>query len=275
MKKIILEHLRDLKSSSEPIACLTAYDATQASFFEKCGVEVLLVGDSLGMNVKGQESTVSTTMRDMLYHTKCVSRAAKKSYVISDMPFLTYSNPEIALKNAGKLIQEGSAKMVKLEGSEPNILEAIKFLTKNHIPVCGHLGLNPQAILETGKYSIAKNSEENYQKLNGQLKDLEKVGVTMVVLECVPHEITKRIIPQTNMIVIGIGSGSSTDGQILVHYDLMGMGKKKMKFTRDFISNLSSMGSAVDPDKSALELGLKSYVEAVKNRTFPSLEESF
>ncbi len=264
MKSINVGYLKELKKKQEPLTALTAYDATQAKLFESSGVEMILVGDSLGMLVKGEKDTLSVTTREMLYHTKCVSRGLAKSFLVADMPFLSYSTPREALRNAGLLIKKGKAKMVKVEGANEGNLKAIEELVSNHIPVCGHLGLNPQSILEIGKYGVFGKTIGEVEKLKQGVKRLEELGVLALVLECVPKPIAREITETTTMTVIGIGSGNACDGQIAVHYDILGMSDKKMKFIRNFLKNSSGVSEAIAV-----------YCEAVKKRSFPNDEEAF
>ncbi len=259
-----LNYFKELKKKKEPISALTAYDSTQTRVAEKAGIEILLVGDSLGMVVQGQNNTLPVKLQDMIYHTKCVSSAINQSFLITDMPFLTYTNPEQALKNAGSLIQKSKAKMVKIEGADPNLLTVIQTLLQNHIPVCGHLGLTPQSILELGKYGVKGQTLDEISALKKNFKDLEAIGVPMVVLECVPHKVAKELTETTSMIVIGIGSGKYCDGQILVNYDLLGLSGKKIKFIRNFLKETNDIASAIS-----------AYHQAVKERSFPSTEESY
>ena len=216
------------------------------------------------MLVKGERDTLSVTVKEMLYHTKCVSRGLSKSFLIADMPFLSCSEPKQALRNAGILIKKGKARMVKIEGANENNLKVIEELMINHIPVCGHLGLNPQSILKMGKYGVFGKTNHEAKKLKEEIRRLEEIGVSMIVLECVPKVIAAEITEATPMVVIGIGSGNLCDGQVVVNYDILGMSGKKMKFTRNFLKNNSGIKEAV-----------VAYHQAVKERSFPNDGESF
>jgi 3-methyl-2-oxobutanoate hydroxymethyltransferase len=254
--------LEKKKSQGEKIAMVTAYDFPAAKIAEEAGAEILLVGDSLGMVVLGYESTIPVTLDDMLHHTKAVTRAAKQSMVIVDLPFLTahLSTVEV-LKSAGKLMQEGLSYGVKLEGGEP-VLDKIRALTDAGIPVMGHLGLTPQSVNQLGGYIIQGKEEQTVKRLLSEAKAVEEAGAFALVIECVPEELAEEITKLLSIPVIGIGAGRYTDGQVLVLHDLLGMGGE---WSPSFVKRFESVGNT-------MKNGLESYVKEVKNKTFPTEE---
>jgi 3-methyl-2-oxobutanoate hydroxymethyltransferase len=249
-------------SQGEKIAMVTAYDYPTAKLAEEAEAEILLVGDSLGMVVLGYESTIPVTLEDMLHHTKAVTRAAKHSMVVADLPFLiAHLSTVETVKAAGKLMQEGLAYGVKLEGGEA-ILDKIKALTEAGIPVMGHLGLTPQSVNQLGGYVIQGKEESAVKKLLIEAKAVEAAGAFALVLECVPEELGKKITDMLSIPVIGIGAGRYTDGQVLVLHDLLGMGGD---WSPSFVKRFASVGNS-------MLVGLQHYVQEVKAQTFPSEE---
>lgn len=259
-----LTQLQLMKEKGEKITCVTAYDASFAAQAVAAGVDILLVGDSLGMVVQGQDSTLPVTLDDMIYHSKIARRGAPNSLIMMDLPFMTYATPETTLKNAGKLMREGMGTMVKVEGGEW-LLPSIQMLTERGIPVCGHLGLTPQSVHQLGGYRVQGRSEIDAQRILNDALALEKAGVSLLVLECVPSDLAKRITNALKIPTIGIGAGVDCDGQVLVLYDMLGitMGKTP-RFSKNFLIGQDSIKSA-----------LQNFVETVKNKTFPDLEHSF
>jgi 3-methyl-2-oxobutanoate hydroxymethyltransferase len=251
-----------MKTRGEKITCLTAYDASFAALMDKVGIEILLVGDSLGMVVQGQSTTLPVTIADMVYHTRCVSRARQRAYVIADMPFMSYSNPEIAASNAAQLLQTGGAQMVKLEGAKP---DCVRFMVEQGIPVCGHLGLLPQSINQLGSYSVQGKQPETARKIRDDARQLQQAGISLLVLECVPAALAKQITQELTIPTIGIGAGVDCDGQVLVLYDMLNIGvSKRPKFSKNFM-----VGS------DGIEAAITAYHLAVKNAEFPGAEHSF
>lgn len=259
-----LATLQKMKAQGEKIAVLTCYDAGFATLLEDAGVEVLLVGDSLGMVLQGANSTLSVTLRDMQYHTRCVAQGSKTAYIITDMPFGSYQqNPEQALRNAIRLMAAG-AHMVKLEGGAV-MAETIGFLVERGIPVCGHLGLTPQSVHQLGGYRVQGRSDAEAAKLLEDAQALAEAGASMLVLEMVPAALAKKITVTTDILTIGIGAGADCDGQVLVLQDMLGIyAGKSPRFSRNFLQGEKSIQAAVE-----------SYVKAVKNVTFPTAEHSF
>lgn len=260
---IKLSSLRKLKQAKEPIAVLTAYDAAFAHWAAEAGVEVLLVGDSLGMVVQGEQTTLPVTLDQMVYHTKIVANgvrsASKQAWLVADLPFMADATLEQALASSAALIKAG-ADMVKLEGGA-RVVPMIDALSQLGVPVCGHLGLLPQSVLKKG-YRVVGRDEDSAQALLADAKMLEAAGADMLVLECVPTGLAKQISEALEIPVIGIGSGAQTDGQVLVTYDLLGLTVGKTpSFSKNFLAETNSIANA-----------FKLYVSAVKSREFPSSE---
>lgn len=264
-----LGNLRQMHARGEKIAVLTCYDASFAALCEKAGVDILLVGDSLGMVLQGANSTLGVTLRDMLYHTRCVSAGIRKSYIITDLPFGSYQqNPEQALRTAVKLMAAG-AHMVKLEGGTP-MLETVRFLVERGIPVCGHLGLTPQSVHQLGGYRVQGKEQKEAEQLLSDAQALADAGASMLVLEMVPASLAREVTASVPIITIGIGAGSDCSGQVLVLQDMLGIygagnpDYKPPRFVRNFMQGADS-----------IEQALRQYVQAVKDGTFPAAEHSF
>lgn len=257
-KCITLKHLQAMKSQAEKIACLTAYDASFAALLDAAGVDVILVGDSLGMVIQGRESTVSVTMDDMIYHSQCVTSTVRHAFVIADMPFMTYTSVEQALDNATDLIQLGGVQMVKLEASVRQA-SIVQEMSECGIPVCAHLGLRPQYIHKLGGYSLQGNDEKSSKDLLRSAESLQAAGADMLLLECIPDTLARRITSQSSIPVIGIGAGQDCDGQILVLHDVLGVTQGVTpKFAKDFLADADDIPSAI-----------RAYVDAVKSSGFP------
>lgn len=257
-KNISLADLRELKSNNEKIACLTAYDASFAAILDKVGIDIILVGDSLGMVIQGQDSTVSVTMDDMIYHSQCVRAAVRRAFVMADMPFMSYTNIEQALENATDLIQLGGVQMIKLEASTRQV-SIVKELSECGIPICAHLGLRPQYIHKLGSYTMQGNDEMSAKELSLSADHLQKAGADMLLLECVPSELAESITKNSSIPVIGIGAGLNCDGQILVINDVLGVTLGiKPKFAKNFLDGSDDIPSAI-----------AAYIKDVKNLKFP------
>ena len=264
MSRINLSYLRKMKSAGEKIAVLTAYDASFSHILEQAGVEVLLVGDSLGMVVQGQESTVPVTVDDMIYHTRNVVRGSNKAFIISDLPFMSYASTEQAIHNAARLMAEGGAQMVKLEGGAV-VVDTVRELVSRGIPVCAHLGLLPQSVHRLGGYIVQGRDSEAARQLIQDALDLQAAGADMVVLECVPAGLAKQITEQLIIPVIGIGAGADCDGQVLVLYDMLGLTPgKRPRFSHDFLTETGAVPAAV-----------AKYVDTVKSGAFPTTEQQY
>lgn len=262
VKPLTVNDLAAMKQRGEKITCLTAYDASFSALIDKVGVDMMLVGDSLGMVVQGHDTTLPVTIADMVYHARCVSNARKRAFVIADLPFMSYATPVIAAKNAAKLMQVGGAQMVKLEG--PHV-EIVRFLVDQGIPVCGHLGLLPQLINQLGSYKVQGKEPVDAAKIIADAHQLQQAGAGLLVLECVPAALAREISAQLSIPVIGIGAGVDCDGQVLVLYDMLNIGiVKRPRFSRNFMQ-----------DAVTIEAAIHAYHQAVKQSKFPSTEHSF
>ena len=258
-----LLQLQSFKESSEKITCLTAYDTSFAKLFDECGVDVILVGDSLGNVIQGAQNTLSVTMQDMIYHTQAAAKGVQNALLIADMPYQSYTNAEQTLKNAERLMSAG-AHMIKFEGGSEHEA-SFKLLQANNIPVCGHLGLQPQSVVEMGGYKVQGKDEQSAQRILKDAKMLESWGVKIIVLECVPAKLASKISQAISIPTIGIGAGVGCDGQVLVSYDMLGINTGYLpKFVKNFLTGNDSIESAV-----------KDYINSVKNQTFPNDEYSY
>lgn len=257
--------IRDMKKKGEKITMLTAYDYSMATIVDEVGVDIILVGDSLGMVVLGYDSTLPVTMENMLHHTKAVSRAAKHSMVIGDMPFMSYQiSEEEALRNAGRFLQEADAQGVKLEGGS-EVAAIVKRITSAGIPVMAHLGLTPQSVHQLGGYKVQGKDAAVAARIIEDAKILEEAGAFAVVLECVPATLARTITQSISIPTIGIGAGVDCDGQVLVVNDMLGMYEK---FTPKFVKKYANLNDVV---KEAI----KAYLDEVKTGLFPDKEHSF
>lgn len=256
--------LQQMASRGEKIAVLTAYDASFATQCAQAGVDVLLVGDSLGMVLQGGNSTLAVTLHDMQYHTRCVAKGADGAYIVTDMPFGSYQqSPEQAFRNASRLMAAG-AHMVKVEGGQV-MTETVRFLIERGIPVCGHLGLTPQSVHQLGGYRVQGKDEAQAQQLLADAKALADAGAGMLVLEMVPAALAKAITDSIAIPTIGIGAGVDCSGQVLVLHDMLGIYPgKSPRFVRNFMQGTSNIPEA-----------LAAYVRAVKDKSFPAAEHSF
>ncbi|MGB5452618.1 MAG: 3-methyl-2-oxobutanoate hydroxymethyltransferase [Sedimenticolaceae bacterium] len=264
MNKITISTLNRMKAAGEKIAVITSYDASFTQQIEKAGMDVILVGDSLGMVVQGHESTLPVTVSDMVYHTANVMRVSERSMVIADMPFMSHGSPEQALNTAGRLMKEGGAHMVKIEGGAPQ-LDTVRHLTARAVPVCGHLGLMPQSIHQLGAYRVQGRGEHEGERILRDAVGLQEAGAQMLVLECVPALLAEEISKALDIPVIGIGAGVDTDGQVLVLYDMLGITMHGTpSFVHDFLAETGSIPGA-----------LAAYVKGVRDCTFPAKEHAF
>jgi 3-methyl-2-oxobutanoate hydroxymethyltransferase len=256
--------LRRMKAEKEPIACITAYDASFAALVDQAGADLVLVGDSLGMVVQGHDTTVPVTVDDMIYHSRLVARGLSRAFLVTDMPFMSYTSPDQALENAVRLMQEGAAMMVKLEGGSSQVA-IVEHLTRHDIPVCAHLGLKPQSVHKIGGFKVQGRDADQARQMADDAQALQAAGADIVLLECVPNEIGKAVTESLDVPVIGIGAGPEVDGQILVLYDLLGITQGRMP---RFVKNFMEGAGAVD-------LALQHYVQAVKDRSYPAPEHCF
>lgn len=259
-----LSKLQSMRSKGEKIAMLTCYDASFATLMETNGVDVLLVGDSLGMVIQGRESTLPVTIEQMAYHTSCVASGAQQAFIIVDMPFGTSQvSPRETFAYAVQLMTAG-AHMVKLEGGT-EMAETVHFLTSRGIPVCGHIGLTPQSVHQLGGYKVQGKGDAAAQRLIKDALALRQAGAGMIVLEAIPAALGAEVTAQLGIPTIGIGAGAACSGQVLVVYDMLGIYPgKKARFVKDFMAGAGSVGQAV-----------ANYVAEVKAGTFPAAEHSF
>jgi 3-methyl-2-oxobutanoate hydroxymethyltransferase len=256
--------LRTMKQKREAIACLTAYDASYAALVDAARTDVVLVGDSLGMVVQGHDTTVPVTVDDIIYHTRAVARGLCHAFLVADMPFMSYTSPEQALDNSVRLMQQGGAKMIKLEGGLGQVT-IVEHLARHDIPVCAHVGLKPQSVHKIGGFKVQGRESDNARQLLESAVQLQNAGADIVLLECVPSEVGKSITAALNVPVIGIGAGPDVDGQILVLYDILDITLGRVpRFVRNFQSGHDSPLAA-----------LQAYVAAVKNHEYPAPEHCF
>ncbi|WP_060481619.1 3-methyl-2-oxobutanoate hydroxymethyltransferase [Pseudomonas sp. NBRC 111119] len=264
MPEVTLSTLNGLKAKGEKITMLTCYDATFAKAASQAGVEVLLVGDSLGMVLQGHDSTLPVSTADMAYHTACVKRGNHGALILADLPFMAHATPEAAFTNSAALMQAG-AHMVKIEGAAW-LAETITQLAQRGVPVCAHLGLTPQTVNVLGGYKVQGREEAQAAQLRADAKALEQAGAAMLLLECVPSELAAQITQAAGVPVIGIGAGSATDGQVLVLHDMLGLSLsgRVARFVKNFMHGQPDIDSA-----------LAAYVQAVKKVSFPASEHGF
>ncbi|MEG6522062.1 3-methyl-2-oxobutanoate hydroxymethyltransferase [Desulfotomaculum sp. 1211_IL3151] len=264
-KRVTTADFRRMKQEGKPLAMLTAYDYSMASLVDAAGIDAILVGDSLGNVVLGYDSTVPVTMDVMVHHTRAVSKGVKRAMVVGDMPFLSYHiSREESIKNAGRLMQEGFAQAVKLEGGS-EVADNVKAITDAGIPVMGHLGLTPQSVHQLGGFKVQGKDGEAARKLLEDAKRLEQAGAFAIVLECIPHQLAGAISEAISIPTIGIGAGAGCDGQVLVINDLLGMFSD---FTPKFVKQYANL-------KEQIVQACSSYVEEVKDRSFPGPEHVF
>ena len=259
-----LHTLQQMAERNEKIAALTCYDASFAALCEQAGVDILLVGDSLGMVLQGGNNTLAVTLHEMQYHTRCVAKGAKSAYIIADMPFGSYQqSPEQAFRNATRLMSAG-AHMVKLEGGDV-MLETVEFLVQRGIPVCAHLGFTPQSVNQLGGYRVQGRDEVDASQLLTDAEALQNAGASLLVLEMIPAALAGRVTATLRIPTIGVGAGIACDGQVLVLQDLLGIfAGKSPRFTKNFMQGAASIQDAV-----------AAYVLAVKDSSFPAAEHSF
>lgn len=262
-KAITVPALFALREKGEKITMLTAYDASFATLMDMCGVETLLVGDSLGMVCQGHNSTLPVTIDDVAYHTASVARGNKTALLLADMPFGTYATPEQAFANALKLIQAG-AQMVKIEGGAW-VVDTVRFLVEREIPVCAHLGLTPQSVHRFGGYKVQGKTAEAAKQLKDDALALQAAGASMLILEAIPASLGKEVTDILTMPTIGIGAGPDCSGQVLVMHDFIGVFPgKKARFVKNFMDGQTSIEGAV-----------RAYIREVKEGTFPAPEHCF
>lgn len=264
MEKITLTSLRKMKEAGEKFTSLTAYDASFARILDEQGVEVVLVGDSLGNVIQGESSTVPVTLDDMVYHSRCVRKGLQKALLMVDMPFMSDATPSQALHSAARLMQEGGAEIVKIEGGAV-MLETVQTLSARGIPVCAHLGLLPQSVHKMGGYRVQGRDADSARILLADACAMEKAGADIILLECVPRTLAAEITAAVRVPVIGIGAGPQTDAQVLVIYDMLGISAgKRPRFSHNFLAETGDVEQAV-----------ARYVQAVKAADFPAEQHGY
>lgn len=263
MKKVTTSSLLKMKQDGQKITVLTAYDASFAKLFDEAGIDAMLIGDSLGMVLRGEDSTLAVTVDNIAYHTMSVRNGTQRALVIADMPFMSYATPQQSYSNAAKLMAAG-ANMVKVEGGEW-LLESIAGLVERGVPVCGHLGLTPQSVNVFGGFKVQGRDHDNGQKILADAKRLENAGIQMLVLECVPTDLAAQISESVSIPVIGIGAGNKTDGQVLVMHDMLGISANYMpKFSKNYLQATGDIRKAV-----------VQFIEEVQSGDFPTEAHSF
>ena len=260
---ITLATLKKIKERGDKFACLTAYDACFASILNKAGVDVILIGDSLGMVLQGHDSTLPVTMNDMIYHTQCVKRGNKSSLLMADLPFMSYASETQTLENAAALMRAG-ANIVKLEGGAW-IANTTKLLTERGIPICAHMGLTPQSVNRIGGFHVQGRDTNQAQLIIDEAHMLQDAGANILLLECVPRDLAKSITESLEIPVIGIGAGPDTTGQIMVLHDVLGVSPITPKFVKNFLID----------SKNGIPVAIEEYVKSVKNHSFPEKQHCF
>jgi len=261
---VTIPALRRAKSDGRRLAMLTCYDAAFAACMDAAGVDIVLVGDSLGMVVQGHSTTLSVSVDDICYHTAAVSRGLGRALLVADMPFQSYATAERALDAAARLVGQGGAAMVKLEGGG-HVIDTVRFLTEREIPVCAHLGLTPQSVHRLGGFKVQGRDLQVAERLRADARALVEAGAELLVLECVPRALAAEVTAELPIPTIGIGAGPDCDGQVLVLHDLLGVTPgKRPRFVRDFLATGGSVAGAV-----------QAYVAAVRDGSFPAAEHCF
>lgn len=256
--------LHEMKRAADRIVAVTAYDASIAARVDEAGVDLVLVGDSLGMVMQGHSSTLPVTVDAVVYHTACVARGLRRALLVADLPFMSFRDPALALANSARLMGEGGAAMVKLEGADW-VCAVIDALKRHEVPVCAHLGLTPQSVHRLGGYRVQGRDEASARRLRADARAVQDAGADLLVLECVPAALAAEISSDLSIPTIGIGAGVDCDGQVLVIQDLIGISSgKRPRFTKDFLAGTNSVVAAV-----------AEYARAVRAREFPGAEHSY
>jgi len=261
---VTLTDLARLKQTGEKIACLTVYDASFAAVEDRAGVDIVLVGDSLGNVIQGTDSTVPVNMDEMVYHSRCAAAGLYRPLLMTDLPFLSYATKHQALESSKRLMQEGRAQMVKFEGGE-DYAGVVEHLSTRGVPVCGHIGLMPQLIHKMGGFKVQGREQDAAKQMLQDARVLEEAGVDMLLVECVPSSLGAEIAANAKIPVIGIGAGPDMDGQILVVYDIVNLSAgRKPRFVKNFM-----------PEAGSIEGAVEAYVAAVKDQSYPAPEHCF
>jgi len=256
--------LHEMKRTANRIVAVTAYDASMAARVDEAGVDLVLVGDSLGMVMQGHASTLPVTVDAIVYHTACVARGLRRALLVADLPFMSFRDPALALANSARVMGEGGAAMVKLEGADW-VCEVIDTLVRHEVPVCAHLGLTPQSVHRLGGYRVQGRDDATARRLRADARAVQDAGADLLVLECVPAALAADISRDLSIPTIGIGAGVDCDGQVLVIQDLLGISSgKRPRFTKDFLAGTNSVVAAV-----------AEYARAVRAREFPGAGHSY
>jgi 3-methyl-2-oxobutanoate hydroxymethyltransferase len=268
VKPVNVGELRRMRAAGDKIACLTCYDASFALVEDRAGVDVILIGDSLGMVVQGGTTTTPVTVDDVVYHSRCVAPHLKRAFLVADLPFLSYATLERALNAAQRLIQEGGAKMVKLEGGRQQA-SIVEYLATRGVPVCAHLGLQPQFVHKLGSFKVQGREDAAAEAMLQDARLLAEAGADLLVLECIPSSLGRRITEVSSAPVIGIGAGPHTDGQILVLHDILNISPmvtlgRKPRFVKNYMEGAADIQAAIS-----------AYVAEVKSGAYPAAEHGF
>jgi len=263
-QRVTIRKLQERAKAGEKLVMLTCYDASFAAVCEEAGVDILLIGDSLGMVVQGRDHTLAVTLEETEYHVRCVAAGSRTALVVADMPFASFQeSPAQAFRSCARMMAAG-AQMVKLEGGAP-MVETTRFLVERGIPVCAHIGLTPQSVHALGGYRVQGRSDDAAERLVADAKALEEAGAAMVLMEAMPSAVAKRVTDALTVPTIGIGAGPDVSGQVLVHYDMLDIYPgRKARFVRNFMQGAPS-----------IEAAIAAYVKAVKDKTFPAPEHCF
>lgn len=263
-RPLTIARLHELKRAEQPIVVLTAYDYSFARVIDDSGVDVVLVGDSLGNVIQGHATTLPVTVDNIVYHCQAVSRGLRRALLIADMPFMSAPDPATAARNGGRMLAEGGAQMVKLEGAGP-MLDCVRHLTQRDIPVCAHLGLTPQSVHRLSGYRVQGREASAAERLRTDALAVVEAGAELLVLELVPSALATEIAKTISIPVIGIGAGAGVDGQVLVLHDLLGLGAPpRPRFVKDFLAGQGSIAAAI-----------QSYAAEVRARSFPGPEHGY
>jgi 3-methyl-2-oxobutanoate hydroxymethyltransferase len=261
-RALTIDHLFGMKRDGEKIAMLTCYDATFASAMDRAGVDIILVGDSLGMVVQGRSSTVGVSIEEIAYHTTCVAQGLERTFLLADMPFGSFHNESTAMENAVELLGAGGV-MVKLEGAGP-MIDVVHYMTSRGVPVCAHLGLTPQSVNQLGGFKVQARDEAGAKQLVADALAMQQAGAQMLVVECIPAALGTKVSAAVQIPVIGIGAGPGSDGQVLVMHDMLGLGGRAPRFVANFMQGSDSIQTAFE-----------AYVLAVREGQFPAKEHEY
>lgn len=263
VKRVTVRTIREMKKAGEKITSLTAYDSSFARVIDEQGIDVILIGDSLGMVMQGHDSTVPVSVDDIIYHAKSVAPQCERALVMADLPFMSYTNPDQAITNAARLMQEGQAHIVKLEGGEAQ-LDTVRHMTRHGVPVCAHIGLTPQTVHKLGGYRVQGREDEVAKQMLSDALALQDAGADAVVVECVPVDLAQKLTAELEIPTIGIGAGRECDGQVLVLQDMIGISSLAPKFSANYLSEGRNIPEAI-----------AAFAKEVREGTFPTDQQCF